>query len=283
MSTVHSKTMRKAKKTPKTVIGGTQHKAATSFRAKKLNAYEKTRNYRDQGVVWVSPTRGKVYTNVVVSWLMLQWPMNQFRSQLIATEGMEVGAAYNYLVETTMDRKLLRKSVGTEYGDALADAPFVLTTEEDNVLPPDAAVKLLAAIFTCPDCGGEVGGAQWKCKKGHKGYDAVSGLYFVKTDPPIPMAFGTPNRSKKNLDFKPRSVAEAVKKGAVIEVNGIAMGCSLFRKALFAKLPKPWFKTTPNATQDLYFCGNAKRKGARFGVHCGLRIGHYQAGTRTLY
>lgn len=275
--------MKKAQKAPKVVIGGTQHKTASSFRAKKLQEYEDTKVYRNQGIVWISPTRGKVYTNVVVSWLMLQWPMNQFRSPLIATEGMEVAAAYNYLFDTTMNRKLLHERLGKETGDAFADAPFVLTTEEDNVLPPHAPAALLQAIFTCPDCGGEVSGARWRCKKGHKGYDAVSALYFVKTDPPIPMAFGTPNGSRTNFDFKPRSVSDAVKNGEVIEVNGIAQGCALFRKDLFKKVARPWFKTTPNATQDLFFCGNAKRKGARFGVHCGVRVGHYDQNSRQLY
>lgn len=266
------------------MIGGALYKKATSFTPEKLDGYERSKQYREQGVIWVSPTRGKVHTNVVVSWLCLQWPMNQFHSPLIATTDMEVGAAYNYLVGTTMSKANLRRAFVVPFADALADAPFILTCEEDNVLPPDAVPALLEAIFKCPDCGGEVSGAGWKCKRGHRGYDAVSGLYFVKTDPPIPMAYGTPKKGARTFDFKPRSVAAAVKKGVVMEVNGIAMGCALWRKDLFRKVSQPWFETTESYTQDLFFCSKAKKEAkARFGVHCGLRVGHYDPGTKELH
>lgn len=271
-------------KRPVVVIGGRGHTKATSFTPKRLEMYEITRQYREQGIVWLSPTRGKVWTSVVASWLSLSWPMNQFRSPLIATEGMEVAEAYNRLVKTSMNKTQLRQAFARDYADAFADAPFILTTEEDNVLPGDVVPRLLTAIFKCPDCAAEVGGKDWKCKNGHKGYDGISGLYFVKTDPPVPMAFGTPNGHKRNMDFKPRSVAKAVKNGEIMEVNGIAMGCALFRKALFRKVSQPWFKTTPEGTQDLYFCKKAKIEArARFGVHCGLRVAHFQPGTNELY
>lgn len=219
----------------------------------------------------------------VASWLMMQWPMNQFHSQLILMEGAEVGEAYNKLVGLSMNKKILRQAYGNHHGDVFANAPFVLTVEEDNVLPPDAAPRLLEAIFKCPDCGGEVGGKGWKCSRGHRGYDAVSGLYFVKTDPPVPMAFGTPKKGARNFDFKPRSVQAAIKKGETIEVNGIAMGCALWRKDVFRRVSRPWFKTTESNTQDLFFCAKAKKEiRARFGVHCGLRVGHYDYATKTL-
>lgn len=270
---------------PKIVIAGTQHKKATSFRSRKLKAYEDTRAYEDQGIVWVCPTRGMVPMCVVVSWMMLQWPMNQFHSQLIAMEGAEVGEAYNKLVGITMDRPTLRAAYGPEYGDIFANAPFILTVEEDNVLPPDAAVRLLEAIFKCPDCGGEISGDRWRCARGHRGFDAVSGLYFVKNDPPIPMAFGTPGkRSGKGYDMKPRSIEKAVKRGEVMEVNGIAMGCALWRKDVFKRVSQPWFKTSTDGTQDLYFCAKAKKEAkARYGVHCGVRVGHYDPKEKKLY
>ena len=269
-------------KKPRIVIGGTQHTKATSFTSKHLQAYQDTKAYEEQGIIWVCPTRGTVPMCVVVSWMMLQWPMNQFHSQLIAMEGAEVGEAYNKLVALSMDKRTLRAAYGNAYGDIFADSPFILTVEEDNVLPPDAAVRLLATIFKCPDCGGAVSGEKWRCARGHRGYDAVSGLYFVKHDPPIPMAFGTPKKGKRTgLDFKPRSIKKAVEKGEVIEVNGIAMGCALWRKDLFRKVSQPWFETSATNTQDLYFCSKAKKEtGARFGVHCGLRVGHYDAKTR---
>lgn len=265
------------------VIGGLQHRAATSFTPAKIDKYEATKAYREQGIVWVCPTRGQVHTNVAVSWVSMQWPMNQFRSPLIATEGMEVAVAYNVLIRAAMDRNRLRKVYVRDFADAFADAPFILTCEEDNVLPGDTVPRLMTTMFKCPDCGDEVK-LNGKCVNGHRGYDAVSGLYWLKSDPPMPMAFGTPNGSYRHLDFKPRSVSAAVKNGTVIEVNGIAMGCALWRKSLFKRVSRPWFRTTPTNTQDLYFCTKAKREAhARFAVDCGLHVGHYQPGTKELF
>lgn len=273
---------------PTAIMAGRQHLSATSFKPKQVDATEKAKLFREQGVVWVSPTRGRIYTNVVCSWLSLQWPTNHLRSPLLATENMEVASAYNYLFRLAMDRKQLRQGFQPQYADLFADSPFILTTEEDNVLPSETPIRLLEAIMTCPDCGGEVLSPKWKCAKGHQGYDAVSGLYFIKTEPPIPMAFGKPTFDKKKLNFHPLSVADAIKREKVIECNGIAMGAALWRKDLFRRVKStknnPWFKTTPQFTQDLWFCKRAKLEAhARFGVHCGVRVGHFDAATGQLF
>jgi len=275
-------------KHPTAIMAGRQHLSATSFKPKNVDATEKAKLFREQGVVWISPTRGRIYTNVVCSWLSLQWPTNHLRSPLLATENMEVASAYNYLVKLAMDRKQLRQGFQPQYADLFADSPFILTTEEDNVLPSETPIRLLEAIMTCPDCGGEVLSPKWKCAKGHQGYDAVSGLYFIKTDPPIPMAFGKPTFDKRKLNFHPLSVVDAIKRGKVIECNGIAMGAALWRKDLFRRVKNtknnPWFKTTPSFTQDLWFCKRAKLEAhARFGVHCGVRVGHFDAATGQLF
>lgn len=275
-------------KHPTIVMAGSQHKSATSFKPKNIDMSERAKLYRDLGIFWISPTRGRIYTNVVCSWLAMQWPTNHFRSPLIATENMEVASAYNMMVKLSMSAKDLGQAYQPQYAKMFAECPFILTTEEDNVLPSDIVPKLLEAIMTCPDCGEEIEPVKWKCAAGHQGFDAVSGLYFIKTDPPIPMAFGKPTFREKDLNFHPLSVADAIKRQKVIECNGLAMGAALWRKDLFRRVKNtkrnPWFKTTPTTTQDLYFCKRAKLEAhARFGVHCGVRVGHYDPGTGNLY
>jgi len=255
----------------KAVAAGTVHERARSFTAKEIARYEETKAYRQQSIAWCVATRGWYPCEVVDSWDMLVWPMNQFRSGRITVKGLEVASAYNMLTKLVTDKKTAEANFG-DYAKHLLKTQFILTTEEDNVVPPYAVIQLLEAIFKCPDCGQEVSGAAWKCPKGHKGYDGVAGLYSVKMDPPIPMAFGNP---KDPGDFKPRSVVRAMKKGKVLEVNAVPMGCTLFRKALFPKVSKPWFETTSTATQDVFFCSKAKKQaGARFGVHTGVLVGH---------
>lgn len=266
-----------------------------SFTAKAVQSYEDMFAYRDQSISWVFATRGSVPIQVVNSWDTIQWPMNQFHSLRLNAVGMEVGAAYNALFRGAVDRKFadhVLQHAEPQYRDGFVNARFILTTEEDNIIEPWAVQKMLEAIYRCPDCNREVAShcagkkrmckpcGEWRCEKGHKGYDAIGALYWIKSDPPIPMAFGDPKRPG---DFRPRSVAAAIKKGKVIEVNGIAMGCSLFRKDIFKHLKLPWFKTSPKNTQDLFLAAKAKKElGARFGVHCGIEIGHLDINSGTI-
>lgn len=275
------------------VAGKRVSEAATSFQSENITAYEQMKGYRNQGVVWVMPSRGLIPSSVFVSLFALQWPMNHFRTNALIAESMEVGAAYNTLIPMVLDRKQLVAAFGAEYGEAAHRAPFILTTEEDNLPPPDAVLKLFAGIYKCPDCGAEVGTtkaalARWECAKGHRGFDAVSGLYFVKTDPPIPQAWGTPKKRGGKFDFAPVSVAKALNDGATIEVNGIGMGCALWRKDLFRRLKNtkknPWFETPVGGTQDLRFCKRAKiEAGARFAVDCSIHVGHLNTATEQMY
>lgn len=263
-----------------------------SFSAKQVQAYEDMHAYRDQSISWVLATRGWVPIEVVDSWETIQWPLNQFHSLRLTAKGMEVAAAYNALFRAAIDRKFaatVLQYADPSYAKGFVDARFILTTEEDNIIPPHAVQKMLEAIYTCPDCKREVAThcagkkrqckacSEWRCDKGHKGYDAIGGLYWIKSEPPLPMAFGDP---KKPGDFKPRSVKAAIAKGSVLEVNGIAMGCSLFRKDIFRKMKKPYFKTTNGSTQDLFWMKRAKAEhGARFGVACGVQVGHLDVTT----
>lgn len=269
--------------TANVIQAGESHTKAVSFKADGLAGFERTRWYREQGLVWLFATRGLVPVAVVDSWDALQWPPNQFHSGRIGIQGAEVGEAYEQLVEFVTDEAKAVEMFGEESATRLLRAPFILTLEEDNIPPPHAITKLLETIFACPECGGEVQGDGWVCAAGHRGFDAVSGLYWIKSRPPVPMAFGTPSGSDE-VDFKPVSVDAAVEAGGVIEVNGIAMGCAIWRKTLFGKVSRPWFKTENDYSQDLFFCRKAKQEaGARFAVHCGVRVAHLDYLSMTFY
>jgi hypothetical protein len=250
---------------------------------KNLGAYEETKGWTDQSFAWVIPTAGNmIHWDVVDSWDNLDMPMNQARTGRLRARNMEVGEAYNYLFKLAIDEEAASRQHNTEYAALITGTRFVFTVEHDNVLPTNAVTGLMAAIYTCPDCGGEITDTEkWECGEGHHGYDAVSGLYFTKAIPPRPMAYGNPKNGPD--DFTPQPVKEAVEQKRTIEVNGIAMGCAVWRKEMFRQLEYPWFKTvekdnmtgTGGGTQDLVFCRRAKAElGARFGVNCAVKVGH---------
>lgn len=240
--------------------------------------------YRNNKTVWMLPTRGAIPLKVHVSLRNMAWPMNTPRACL-EMEKWEVGAAYEEMTEIAMTAPELKSY------------PFIWTYEEDNIQPHDVFFKLFEAIWTCIDCGelmpqdNEGYPAEpWVCKNGHKGLDGVGALYFTKSYPPMAMAYGDPKLPE--VEMRPRDVTEAMKDGKIIEVNGLAMGSTLWRKGLFSKVSRPWFKTLSGGeperagafTQDLYFSRKAKEEaGARFAVHCGCVVGHLDSTTGVVF
>lgn len=220
--------------------------------------------FKDCSTVIVVPTRGKIHHRVVQSWDGLVAPMNQKRVKVYAV-GDEVGHAYNRLVETVL-------------GDPnLSSYKYLLTLEDDNLPPPDAHVRLLEAIDVGP-------------------FDAVSGIYFTKGGYNMPQAYGDPREFERTgvVAFQPRDVVRVLQAGHnMVEVNGIGMGCALWRMDVFRKLPPPWFVTVNDVfperraieakTQDLYFCERMRLAGMRIAVDLRVRVGHIDTETNVVY
>lgn len=226
--------------------------------------------YKDNSTVIVIPTRaapdtpgmGFIATPVVQAWQGLLAPMNQKRAILFAS-GHEVGQSYNAMIQNILANPELSKW------------KYIMTLEDDNIPPPDAHIRLLESI-------------EWG------NYDAVSGLYFTKGEYNMPMAYGDPEEYKKTgvLDFKPRDVRAALAAGQIMPVNGIAMGCALWRMQLFREIPPPWFVTINDIiegkgsacmTQDLSACERCIRAGKRFAVDMRVRVGHLDIANGIVY
>lgn len=193
-------------------------------------------------------------------------PMNQKRAmiEVVQVVGHEVGRAYDEAIKAILADQ------------NLSTWKYIMTIEDDNLVPPDAHVRLLESI------------EETKA-------DAVGGIYFTKGDGGLnaPMAYGDPREFAEtgNLNFRPLDVAKLIERGNIVEVNGIAMGCTLYRMELFRQIPAPWFVTVADVfpegakcyTQDLSFCEKAKRAGKRFYVDCRVKVGHLNVETGVIY
>lgn len=219
--------------------------------------------YRDCSTVVIMPTRDKfIHYEVWQRWSGLIMPMNQKRHMMVRV-GDEVGIAYNEAIRDILAHPELSKW------------RYVMTVESDNLIPPDAQIRMIETL------------ERYR-------FDGVSGIYFTKGEVNMPMAYGNAARFRATgeLEFAPIDIREALSAGDVVEVNGIANGCSLYRLDLFREMPYPWFMTVsdvlPNGgavgfTQDLYFCKNAKAAGKRFGVDMRVRVGHMDLATGEVY
>lgn len=218
--------------------------------------------YKENSTILVIPTRGMISHRIVASWQGLIAPMNQKRAVFFA-HGHEVGQAYDAMIEMILANP------------DLAQWKYILSLEDDNLPPPDAHVRLLESIEWGP-------------------FDAVGGIYFTKGDINMPMAYGDPEeyRTTGRLTFEPRDVRAALQGANIMEVNGLAMGCTLWRMSLFKELPRPWFTTcsdiVPNQgvrcmTQDLAFCEKAKRAGKRLACDFRVKVGHLDLASGIVY
>lgn len=218
--------------------------------------------YRDCSTVVLIPTRGMVHHRFVSALHGMIAPMNQKRAVMFCA-GDEVGKAYDNMICAVLAHPDLSRW------------KYILTIEDDNIVPADAHIRLLESIEAGP-------------------FDAIGGLYFTKGDINMPMAYGDPDEYTRTgvLDFRPRDVVSALAGGHVMRVNGIAMGCSLYRMSLFRELPAPWFVTVADIvpdkgpqcfTQDLFFCQTARRAGKTFGVDARVRVGHLDVTTGVVY
>lgn len=218
--------------------------------------------YQDNSTIIIIPTRGMMHHKFVSSLQSLIAPMNQKRAILFAA-GDEVGVAYNRMIENILNDPEISKW------------KYIMTIEDDNLVPPDAHIRLLESINSY-------------------NFDAVSGLYWTKGDFNMPMAYGDPAEFTRTgiLDFKPRDVRQALQNGNLMEVNGIAQGISLYRMSLFKEIKAPWFVTVADVipdkgvvcmTQDLNFCEKARRVGKRFAVDMRVKTGHLDINTNIVY
>lgn len=264
------------------LVEASERQRSTSL--KNLNGFRSA--YLNNKCVWIMPTVGSTIPREVhIALRNMAWPMNTGRF-CIDPMNMEVGAAY----EEGFD-------IATRE-EALTNYPWIWTYEQDNIQPQDLFFKLFDAIWHCVDCGEMMPATKdgspaspWVCKNGHAGLDAIAGLYFTKSDPPFPMAYGDPATGE--LEFRPRFISEEdIAAGRVMEVNGVAMGSTLWRRDVFKGVSRPWFRTMHGAepeqagayTQDLYACRKLKEeKNARFAVHLGCIVGHLDSSTGRIY
>lgn len=219
--------------------------------------YERVRHvpkasYRDSSMCIIIPSREPyLHTTFVQHLNALAFPMNQKRAMFFIS-GAEVGKAYTEMIDAILAHPELSKW------------KYVLTIEDDNVIPQDAVLRLIESIEIGP-------------------FDGVGGMYWTKGDLNMPMCYGDPAEFARTgvLDFRPRNILSALQQGEIVECNGLANGCTLFRMDLFRKVPSPWFVTLEDptkgegaGTQDLVFAGKARRAGARFAVDARVRCGH---------
>jgi hypothetical protein len=197
---------------------------------------------------------------IVESWKRLLKPMNVPILEMIIS-GHEVGEAYNQAIEQLLTNP------------GLKDFKYVLFMEDDVIIP------FIQDSF----------GPLIELYKHLETYDVASGLYWTKSEPSLPLVYGSGDID----DPIPFGVNLNWNAGDVVNVNGTGMGFTLMKRSIFEdpKLEKPFFKTLNEVvpggarlmTQDLYFYHNIKKLGYKICVDTSIKCGHLDLATETVY
>ena len=205
-------------------------------------------SWKMQRIVVLIPSGNMIAAKVALSHWNLIFPPNQAIHKMLCL-GMEVGEAYSQAIEAIIGHPQL----GTW--------EYILTLESDNMPPQDGVIKLLRRMEEYP------------------AFSCIGGLYWTKGEGGVPQIWGDPNDPVPN--FRP----QVPRPGHVVECVGTGMGFNLWRMSMFKdpNLRKPWFKTLAGpegvGTQDLYFWGDARKRGYRCAVDCDVLVAHYDANT----
>jgi len=96
--------------------------------------------------------------------------------------------------------------------------------------------------------------------------DIVSGLAFKRVPGYEPCIFKKCDREGTQFWFD-------YPKG-LIEIQGVGMACTLIKRKVFEKTPKPWFFPETDLGEDLAFCVRAKEQGFKIYCDTNLVCGH---------
>jgi len=133
--------------------------------------------------------------------------------------------------------------------------------DDDIVAPPDALVKLIAALQEDPDA-------------------ALAGALYYSRDSARPMAVARWSSGDTTTAAIP-----AYASGKVVLVDGVGFGCVVVRVAALRALSLPYFaahfyvdpssRSVRQCDEDYLLCERLRAAGRRVLLHAGVRCGHY--------
>lgn len=201
-------------------------------------------SWKKQRTIAMMPADESIPAKVAFAMWNVAFPPNNLNFRILA-QGLEVGDAYTNAFGAVLAHPDLSKW------------EYILTIEHDNLPPYDGLLKLIERMDSNPK------------------FDCISGLYFTKGEGGVAQIWGDVSDPIPN--YRPQLPVP----GQLVECYGVGMGFALWRIKMFKdeKLRKPWFRTLPNNTQDLYFWSDAWKCGHRCAVDCNVLVGHYDVET----
>ncbi len=198
-------------------------------------------NPRTVNVHFASSNYGPLWMPAVTSWLRAV----AFASRYYTVHHGKIGAV------GITDRMYTHAADNQLVDDFLEDetATHLFHTECDMLLPDDAITKLVALDK-----------------------DIASGLYFIRNGEGQPCLYQKVVVNRDNP--YPHSPVRIFPQDRPFRVDCPGLGCVVFKRSVFERLPRPWFDLSANRYgSDMFFFTNAKRAGIETWCDPSVRCG----------
>lgn len=174
------------------------------------------------------------------------------------------------LVSSAVDKVVLNKPIAEARNEIVQyaldqGANYIFWLDDDVIPPPDAFLKMYMS-----------------------GKDIVNGVYWSKSNPPMPLLFRN-HLEGPYLDWH---------FGDFIEIDAAGNGLTLVKTDVYRKISEtvggPWYSTEytsfkqatqspSNNTEDLYFYWKARKAGFQIWADTSIQAYHYEKNSQVLY
>jgi hypothetical protein len=140
-----------------------------------------------------------------------------------------------------------------------ADCDFIIMYDDDMVLPTNMVEKLLEDMEQHPEI------------------DIVAPLAFMRNPPHYAVMY-TAKEGYDNIRHQPYYFNQYVKKyprNVLVECDSVGFGAVCIRLSMVRKMTSPYFMSTTNTGEDIFFCVNAKKQAdAQIFMDTRIKLGH---------
>jgi hypothetical protein len=140
-----------------------------------------------------------------------------------------------------------------------AGMDYIVMYDDDMVLPPDMILRFLEDMEQHPEI------------------DILSGLAFMRSAPHYAVIYTVKEGydQVRNQSYYTNQWVKNYPKDKLVECDATGFGAVCIRMSMVKKMKAPYFMSTTNTGEDIFFCVNAKNQaGARVFMDTRIKLGH---------
>ncbi len=136
---------------------------------------------------------------------------------------------------------------------------FIIMYDDDMVLPPDFAIRMLEDMVAHPEI------------------DVLGALAFMRNAPYYPVIYTVTDGydPKTHQPYYFREFVKRYPKDTLVECDAVGFGGVCIRTSLLKRMKAPYFMSTTGTGEDIWFCYQAKKTvQARIFMDTRIKMGH---------